>query len=118
MNNLALNLTKMACNSFSSTAIGSTRGFDQLFPIQPSVVNEQRRNAYNEDFNNMFHGNEHHRTAPKLEDKKSQKEKDEPKEILTKFDFKSKNANKVDLALSCRGWKPNINLKREGGDLF
>ena len=118
MNNLALNLTKMACNSFSSTAIGSTRGFDQLFPIQPSVVNEQRRYAYDEDFNNMFHGNEHHRTAPKVEDKKSQKEKDEPKEILTKFDFKCKNANKVDLALSCRGWKPDINLKREGGDLF
>ena len=118
MNNLALNLTKMACNSFSSTAIGSTRGFDQLFPIQPSVVNEQRRYAYDDDFNNMFHGNEHHRTAPKKEDKKNQKENDEQKEILTKFDFKCNYANKVDLALSCRGWKPDINLKREGGDLF
>ena len=116
MNNLALNLTNMACNSFSSTAIGSTRGFDQLFPIQPSVVNEQRKYVYDEEFNNMFHGDEHHRTAPKKEDKK--KDKDEPKEVLTKFDFRCNYANKVDLALSCRGWKPDINLKRERGDLF
>ena len=115
MNNLALNLTKLACNSFSSTAIGSTRGFDQLFPIQPSVVNEQRRYVYDEDFNNMFHGNEHHRTVPKKENKKK---KDQPKEVLMKFDFKCSFANKVDLALSCRGWKPDINLKKVGSDLF
>ena len=113
MNNLALNLTKMACNSFSSTAIGSTRGFDQLFPIQPSVVNEQRRYIYDEDFNNMFHSNEHHRTAPK-----EGKKKDEPKKALTKFNFRCSFANKVNLALSCRGWKPDINLKKTGGDLF
>ena len=116
MNNLALNLTKMACNAFSSTAIGSTRGFDQLFPIQPSVVNEQRRYVYDEDFNNMFHGNEHHRTVPKKADKK--KKDDQPKEVLMKFDFKCSFANKVDLALSCRGWKPDINLKKVGRDLF
>ena len=116
MNNLALNLTNMACNSFSSTAIGSTRGFDQLFPIQPSVVNEQRRYAYDDDFNNMFHGDEHHRTPPKIEDKK--KAKDEPKEVLTKFDYRSSNAKTVDLALSCRGWKPDIHLQKKGNDYF
>jgi glycogen debranching enzyme len=116
MNNLALNLTNMACNSFSSTAIGSTRGFDQLFPIQPSVVNEQRRYVYDDEFNNMFHGDEHHRTAPKQLDKKPTKE--EPKEILTKFDFRCSYANKVDLALSSRGWKPDIHLKKVGNDLF
>ena len=116
MNNLALNLTNMACNSFSSTAIGSTRGFDQLFPIQPSVVNEQRRYVYDDEFNNMFHGDEHHRTAPKQLDKKPTKE--EPKEILTKFDFRCNYANKVDLALSSRGWKPDIHLKKVGNDLF
>ena len=116
MNNLALNLTNMACNSFSSTAVGSTRGFDQLFPIQPSVVNEQRRYVYDEDFNNMFHGDEHHRTVPKKEEKN--RKKDEPKEVLTKFDFRCNYAHKVDIALSCRGWKPDINLRKVGGNLF
>ena len=114
MNNLALNLTNIACNSFSSTAIGSTRGFDQLFPIQPSVVNEQRKYNYDEQFNNMFPDEEHHKTVPKKEEKK----KDEPKEVLAKFDFKCDYANRVDLALSSRGWKPDINLKKVGNDYF
>ena len=113
MNNLALNLTNMACNSFSSTAVGSTRGFDQLFPIQPSVVNEQRKYVYDDDFNNMF-PDEIHRIIPKIE----QKKKDEPKEVSTKFEFRCDYANKVDLALSSRGWKPDINLRKEGGNLF
>ena len=113
MNNLALNLTNMACNSFSSTAVGSTRGFDQLFPIQPSVVNEQRKYVYDDDFNNMF-PDEIHRITPK----KEQKKKDEPKEVSTKFEFRCDNANRVDLALSSRGWKPDINLRKEGGNLF
>ena len=114
MNNLALNLTNMACNSFSSTAIGSTRGVDQLFPIQPSVVNEQRRYNYDEQFNNMFPIEQHHKIIPKKEEKK----KDEPKEVYIKFDFRNNYANKVDLALSCRGWKPDINLRKVGAGLF
>ena len=113
MNNLSLNLTNMACNSFSSTAIGTTRGFDQLFPIQPSVVNEQRKYAYDDDFNNMFIDENPQRFAIKKEEKK-----DEPKELLTKFDFRCNYADRVDLALSCRGWKPDVNLKRMGGDFF
>ena len=112
MNNLALNLTNMACNSFSSTAIGSTRGFDQLFPIQPSVVNEQRKYVYDEQFINLFSGDEHHRVPPKKTEKK------EPEDILTKFEFRCNWANNVDLALSCRGWKPDIHLNKKSGDLF
>ena len=112
MNNLSLNLTNMACNSFSSTAIGSTRGFDQLFPIQPSVVNEQRKYVYDEQFINLFSGEEHHRVPPQKIDKK------EPEEILTKFEFRCNWANNVDLALSSRGWKPDIHLNKKGGDLF
>ena len=112
MNNLSLNLTNMACNSFSSTAIGSTRGFDQLFPIQPSVVNEQRKYVYDEQFINLFSGDEHHRVPPKKTEKK------EPEEILTKFEFRCNWANNVDLALSCRGWKPDIHLNKKSGDLF
>ena len=111
MNNLALNLTNMACNSFSATAIGSTRGFDQLFPIQPSVVNEQRKYVYDEQFINLFSGEEHHRVPPKKEEK-------EPDEILTKFEFRCNWANSVDLALSCRGWKPDIHLNKTNNDLF
>ena len=33
MDNLTLNLTNMACNSFNSSEIGSTGGFDQLSPV-------------------------------------------------------------------------------------
>ena len=112
MNNLSLNLTNMACNSFSSTAIGSTRGFDQLFPIQPSVVNEQRKYVYDEQFINLFNGDEHHRVPPKKIEKK------EPEEILTKFELRCNWANNVDLALSCRGWKPDIHLNKKSSDLF
>ena len=111
MNNLSLNLTNMACNSFSSTAIGSTRGFDQLFPIQPSVVNEQRKYVYDEQFINLFGGEEHRRVPPKKEEK-------EPDEIMTKFEFRCNWANNVDLALSSRGWKPDIHLNRINNDLF
>ena len=111
MNNLSLNLTNMACNSFSYTAIGSTRGFDQLFPIQPSVVNEQRKYVYDEQFINLFSGEEHHRIPPKKEEK-------EPEEILIKFEFRCNWANNVDLALSSRGWKPDIHLKKVNNDLF
>ena len=114
MNNLALNLTNMACNSFSSTAIGSTRGVDQLFPIQPSVVNEQRKYNYDEQFNNMFPIEQHDRILPKKEEKK----KDELKAVDYKFDFRNNYANKVDLALSCRGWKPDINLRKVEAGLF
>ena len=112
MNNLSLNLTNMACNSFSSTAIGSTRGFDQLFPIQPSVVNEQRKYVYDEQFINLFSGDEHHRVPPK------KKEIKEPEEVLTKFEFRCNWAKNVDLALSSRGWKPDIHLNKKDGDLF
>ena len=108
MKNLSLNLTKMACNSFSSTAIGSTRGFDQLFPIQPSVVNEQRKYIYDEQFINMFVDHKH--IPPKKEDK----EKDE---LEIKFEFRCHWAKRVDLALSCRGWKPDIHLNKSG-DIF
>ena len=113
MNNLSLNLTNMACNSFSSTAIGSTRGFDQLFPIQPSVVNEQRKYVYDEQFINLFSGEEHRRVPPKKEVKEK-----EPDEIMTKFEFKCNWANNVSLALSSRGWKPDINLNKINNDTF
>ena len=111
MDNLALNLTNMACNSFNSSAIGSTRGFDQLFPAQPSVVNEKRKYNYDEEFNNMFPGEEL-KTSPKKEVKK-----EEPKEVSVKFDYRGK-AGKVQIALSCRGWKPDIDLEKVGDDLF
>ena len=112
MNNLALNLTNMACNSFNSSAIGSTRGFDQLFPVQPSVVNENRKYNYDEEFNNMFPGEELKLASPKKVEKK-----EEPKEVSVKFDYRCK-AGKVQLALSCRGWQPDINLEKVGDDLF
>lgn len=47
--NLGLNLSYLCCNSMSAASIGSTRGFDQLFPYQPSVVKENRLYKYNNE---------------------------------------------------------------------
>ena len=142
-NNLGLNLTTLACNSFSPVAIGSTRGFDQLFPLQPSVVNENRKYNYNDDnFNEIISKDEPkkivkakrqikkkstHKLKKLVDDseKKEENEKSEnekknenikngPKEVMTKFEIKY-NADKIFLALSNRDWKPDIELIKNNG---
>lgn len=53
--NLGLNLTFLCCNSMIGSSIGSTRGFDQLFPYQPSVVKEKRPYHHdNENFEDIL----------------------------------------------------------------
>lgn len=59
----------------------------------------------------MFPGEEL-KASPKKEVKK-----EEPKEVSVKFDYRGK-AGKVQIALSCRGWKPDIDLEKVGDDLF
>ena len=112
-NNLALNLTMMACDSFAHTAIGSTRGYDQLFPIQPSVVNEKRQYAYDPNFYELIKDDE----EPEEKEKTVEIKEEEPKQRKIKFEFHVQ-ANSVDLALSSRGWKPDIHLKKESNDYF
>ena len=109
LNNLALNISFMACCSFSHSAIGSTRGFDQLFPIQPSVVNEARPYEYDQSFNNMFND--------EVKEEKKEEVKDE-KEKTIKFSFRSPNTNSVSLAIDCHGWKPDVPLKKISHDYF
>ena len=53
-NNLSLNLSIMACIGLLNCAIGSTRGYDQLFPFQPSVVKENRNYIFDKNFENLL----------------------------------------------------------------
>ena len=108
-NDLCLNLTYMSCNSFSDTAIGSTFGFDQLFPLQPSSINEKRKYALDKNFNSLIKN---------FNDSADFNEIKNIKEIKTKFLLKAPNAKIVDLALSCRGWFPDVHLKKIGNDFF
>ena len=109
-NNLSLNLSMMACISLLDCAIGSSRGFDQLFPFQPSSIKENRNYIYDNNFEKL------------LENIKKRKfNEKEIKEIF--FEFHPKNLNyenikKVKLALSSHGWKPDIPLKKINNNLF
>ena len=122
MGNLGLNLTQMACNALAATAIGSTRGYDQLFPIQPSVVNESRRYVYDDNFLNICK-EEDAETGETDEIKKEPEEEkkveeDNAKTKKVKFEYKGSNINKVCLALSSRGWKPDVQLNKTGHDTY
>ena len=114
LNNLALNLSFMGCCSFAHSAIGSTRGVDQLFPIQPSVVNESRPYEYDEEFNKMFSNIDKNQEN---ENKKEEK-KEEEKEKKVLFEFKTQNANSVSLAIDSHGWKPDVALSKKGNDTY
>ena len=109
-NNLCLNASMMASISFLDCAIGSSRGFDQLFPFQPSSIKENRKYLYDNSFEKL------------IEEIKIKKLKDkEIKEVF--FEFHPKNLNfpetkNVKLALSSHGWKPDILLKKINDNLF
>ena len=109
-NNLCLNLSMMASISLLDCAIGSSRGFDQLFPFQPSSIKENRKYLYDNSFEKL------------IEEIKIKKLKDkEIKEVF--FEFHPKNLNypetkNVKLALSSHGWKPDILLKKINDNLF
>ncbi len=109
-NNLCLNLSMMASISLLDCAIGSSRGFDQLFPFQPSSIKENRKYIYDESFEKLLE----EIRVKKLKEK-------EIKEIF--FEFHPKNLNypetkNVKLALSSHGWKPDIPLKKINDNLF
>jgi hypothetical protein len=93
-NNLALNLTFLATISMTMSSIGSTRGFDQLFPYQPSVIKENRLYKYN---------------STQLED---------TDDIEVEFVLKRSGVNSVKLALSSNNWKPSVVLSRIGSDTW
>lgn len=54
-NNLALNLTFITAISSGLCSVGSTRGVDQLFPYQPSVIRENRKYTYDDNFEKILH---------------------------------------------------------------
>ena len=109
-NNLSLNLSMMACIGLLNCAIGTTRGYDQLFPFQPSVVKENRNYIFDEKFEDL------------LNDIKIRlKQGNKIKEIFFEFhprNSENPNTKQVKLALSSHGWKPDIPLTRINDNLF
>ena len=91
-------------------AIGTTRGYDQLFPFQPSVVKENRNYIFDEKFEDL------------LNDIKIRlKQGNKIKEIFFEFhprNSENPNTKQVKLALSSHGWKPDIPLTRINDNLF
>ncbi len=109
-NNLSLNLSMMACIGLLNCAIGSTRGYDQLFPCQPSLVQENRKYIYDTKFEFLL-----------LEIKKKLQQEKQVKEIFFEFhprNSENPNTKHVRLALSSHGWKPDIPLTKINDNLF
>jgi glycogen debranching enzyme len=90
-NNLGLNLTFLATISMTMSSIGSTRGFDQLFPYQPSVIRENRVYKY----------------------KSHEIESDV---VTVDFTYKRPGATNIKLAISSNNWKPDIVLSKVSSD--
>jgi hypothetical protein len=109
-NNLSLNLSMMACIGLLNCAIGSTRGYDQLFPFQPSLVQENRKYTYDPKFELLL-----------LDIKKKLQQEKQVKEIFFEFhprNSENPNTKHVRLALSSHGWKPDIPLTKINDNLF
>ena len=100
----------MACIGLLNCAIGTTRGYDQLFPFQPSVVKENRNYVFDEKFEDL------------LNDIKIRlKQGNKVKEIFFEFhprNSENPNTKQVKLALSSHNWKPDIPLTRINDNLF
>ena len=104
--NLFLNLTNMFCCSLSNTAIGTTKGFDELYAFQPSMVNEKRKYFFDKNFLKLIEKEENPIKKDILN-----------KKIKVKFELKCK-CSTVHLALSNRGWVPDIKLIKIGSEYF
>jgi hypothetical protein len=105
-----MNLSMMACIGLLDCAVGSTRGYDQLFPFQPSVVKENRNYIYDNHFEDLI-----------SEIKKNMQSKEQTKEIFFEFhprNSENPNTKHVKLALSSHNWRPDINLTRINDNLF
>ena len=109
-NNLSLNLSIMASIGLLNCAIGTSKGFDQLFPYQPSIVKESRIYNIDKKFENLL-----------LEIKKRLQQEGQTKEIFFEFhprNSENPNTKTVKLALSSHGWKPDIPLTKINDNLF
>ena len=108
--NISLNLSMMSCLGLIDCAVASTRGYDQLFPFQPSSVNENRKYINDEEFEALLN-----------ELQQSARQKEQTKEIF--FEFHPRNSENpftktVRLALSSNNWKPDISLTKINNNLF
>lgn len=110
LGDISLNLSMMASLGLIDSAIASTRGYDQLYPYQPSSINENRKYRRDESFANLI--DELHRVAL---------QKESAKEIFFEFhprDCDYPYTRSVRLALSSNDWRPDINLTRINNNLF
>jgi len=124
-NNLNLNLSLIVLNGFALAGVATTRGFDQLFPYQPSVVKEDRLYSYDSEFEHLLSSSDlfnENLIADELtfdrEDNQKFEDEDKNKEIDYTFEFETNNPNVkiVSIALSSFDWKPNVNYLQKVGN--
>ena len=85
-------------------AIGTTRGYEQCFLIQPSVVNEDR--LYQMDLKFI---------------EEVDKEMEEQNVVDAEFVYEDNEALNMCIALDSHGWKPDVQIKiheHEGEHIF
>ncbi len=97
---LSHSLFLQTVNSIQNNAVGTSKGFDELFAYQPAFENESR--PYEIDRRNEYNINQLEKNEQFLDFDTTE----------IKFEFQTDKANEVRLALSCCQWKPNIILQR------
>lgn len=134
-NNLGLNLTLLSVVSMSQASIGTTRGFDQLFPYQPSVVKENRLYDYRDtefytlvDYEDSLFSPLHSKSGEISEKNEiigfnrvnGINGKVSTREYTFELNLKNQqhSSSNVRLALSSRGWKPDIILPKISDKVF
>ena len=114
-NLLSIQSAMLGSISLLNCSIGSTRGFDQLFPYQVSSQKEKR--LYN------FDNNEFISIINKISSINFNIKQNEFKEVLFVFNVKEQRNFKykidnIKLALSFHDWEPDILMKRKNKDKF
>ena len=108
--NLALNLPILATVGLSLTAVATTRGFDQLFFYQPSVVNENRLYLY-EKLDNYEEMENSKTEIEKLKTKL--KSNGSTQEVF--FEYHNLNAKSVRISISALNWSNKFSMVKNDG---
>ena len=111
---LSLNISISSLISLLDTSIGSTFGFDQLFPLLPKLENENRKYELNQDIKDLI---------TKIDEIKTKGEEDleiffeyHPNENQPFNDINS--INSVHIALNYFDYNPNIELTKITNNLY
>ena len=107
--NFEIMLPHLVINGMCSASIGSTFGYDDLYPKNLSVVTEERgyhiyepNEAETNKFYEVHQSHSSHDSAPKV--------------LSHTFKLKYRDASQVSLALDFNSWVPNVSLTRHGDE--